>query len=376
MKNKINWKSVIVVAGAYVSYGIGSGFATGQEVLQNFAAWGTPACFVALILCAVAYSYFCGSLYRAGLMNDFKNESDAYVYFFGKYLGRAIDIFSVVLVFLFIIAMFSGCASTIHLYYGVDPLVGQIIMAVVCGGTVALGLRKMQDILSCMGVVFIIYILIMGIMALCKADQSLTASSVNMSQYIEAGKVLPAVSFGFKSAITAGISYGLVALVVAFPFLVSLGKRVTNKSEANVSGIATGVAYTAACLIVTCIILFNLDYIMNNGGEQVPLLSAIHNMAPSISWTFAIILMLGIYTTITGYIWFVSSRFAADRTPKSCIIAGVVTFVGMIGGYFIPFNTITNILYPFTGWIGGVMVIFLIYKDIKNRKSVSTKTAE
>lgn len=368
MSNKINFKTVVVIAGAYASYGIGSGFATGQEVIQHFGSWGTPACFVALFLCAACYAYYCGGCYRAGLVNDFEKPADAYVYFCGKYLGRALDYFSVVLVFLFCIAMFSGCASTINQYFGVDPLIGQIVMAIACGLTVALGLKRIQDILSCMGVIFIVYIVCIGIYALFAADTSLANATVNLPQYLEEGKVLQVKCFGVYSGITAGLSYGCVGLITAFPFLIGLGKRNKNNAEATASGIATGVSYTLAALVVTYIILSNLDYVAAN-GQQVPLLAAIMNLAPSISWTFAILLLLGIYTTITGYIWFVSARFAPDKTPKSRIIAGVVTVVGLVSGYFIPFNAITNVLYPLTGYAGAILMAAMIVKEVKLSKA-------
>ena len=361
-------KAVVFVAAAYASYGIGSGFATGQEVIQHFASWGAPACFIALILCFATYAYYCGSCYRAGLSNDFTKESDAYVYFCGKYLGRAIDYFSVVLVFLFIIAMFSGCSSTINQFFGIDPIIGAIIMGLASGLTVALGLRKVQDILGCLGVVFIIYIVFFGIYALIKADVSLAVSTINLPQYVAEGKVMQVTCFGIASATTSGLSYGCVGLITAFPFLVSLGKRVNSNREATISGISTGFFYTLAAMLVVFIILFNLDFVAEN-GVQVPLLAAIQSLAPGIAWSFAIILMLGIYTTITGYIWFVGGRFAPDKTTKSRLIAAALAVVGVFGGYIIPFNAIVNVLYPVTGYAGAILMICMIVKDVKLAKA-------
>lgn len=35
---EFSWKNVIKLSGAYIAYLIGSGFATGQEVMQYFAS--------------------------------------------------------------------------------------------------------------------------------------------------------------------------------------------------------------------------------------------------------------------------------------------------------------------------------------------------
>ncbi len=363
-KSKFVLFPILFIAASYASYGIGSGFATGQEVIQHFGSWGTPMCFVSLLLCFLAIAYYSGSCYRAGLNNDFNKESDGYVYFCGKYIGLAIDIFSVVLVFFFIITMFAGCGSTINQYFGINPLVGTIIMAVLCGGSVILGLRKVQDILGCLGVIFIVYIVIFGIYAIVKADASLAVSASNIGQYVQDGSVMQVTCFGVKSPITAGLSFAGVCLITSFPFLISLGKRAETNKLATASGISTSFFFVMAALLVTIIILFNLDYVAEN-GVQVPLLAAIQCLAPSFAWSFAIILMLGIYTTITGYIWFVSGRFAPDKSTKSRIIVAILAVVGVFGGYLIPFNAIVNLIYPITGWAGGVLFVCMIIKDIK-----------
>ena len=38
-----SWKTLLIIAGSYVSFGIGAGFATGSEVLQFWAPHGLPA---------------------------------------------------------------------------------------------------------------------------------------------------------------------------------------------------------------------------------------------------------------------------------------------------------------------------------------------
>ena len=38
----VNWKRVLILAGAVIAFTIGSGFATGQEIIQYFTASGSP----------------------------------------------------------------------------------------------------------------------------------------------------------------------------------------------------------------------------------------------------------------------------------------------------------------------------------------------
>ena len=40
MKQKTNWLNVVKYAGAYIAFIIGSGFATGQEIIQFYTSYG------------------------------------------------------------------------------------------------------------------------------------------------------------------------------------------------------------------------------------------------------------------------------------------------------------------------------------------------
>ena len=49
LKNNIRLSSVIKYAGAYIAFEIGSGFATGQEILQFYTSYGAMGIGAALI---------------------------------------------------------------------------------------------------------------------------------------------------------------------------------------------------------------------------------------------------------------------------------------------------------------------------------------
>ena len=43
MKEKLNIKGMFITAGALVSFNVGAGFASGNELLQFFGPWGSGA---------------------------------------------------------------------------------------------------------------------------------------------------------------------------------------------------------------------------------------------------------------------------------------------------------------------------------------------
>ena len=376
-KNSISFKTILIIIGAYAAYGIGSGFATGQEVLQYFGSWGVGGSIIALICSALVVAYSFSSLVKAGQMNEdlFKKDSDCYAYYGGKAIGMAIDVFSWILVFFILIAMFAGCGATVNQYFGIPVYVGTIVMMIVCGLVVMLGLHRIQQILGFLGIVFIIYIVLFGIFALATADQSLSESVKNLPQYLSEGKILQAGIFGIYHPVWAGLNYGGVCLITAFPFVVALGRRTSNPLEARVSGFNAGLWFHIPAFFAAVAIMLHMDYIAAN-GNQVPLLAAITDAMPGLSWTFVIILLLGIFTTITGYMWFVVDRIAEEGTSRYRILAVVAALVGGIGGSFIPFNTVINLIFPITGIVGMFLTVLIIIKEIRLKAEKNAGLAE
>lgn len=363
--NKVSIKSVLMVGGAYASYTIGSGFATGQEVLQFFGSWGHPFQYLTVLVSMIMTIYFTSSCYKTGQKMSFEKASDCYTYYCGKYVGYFFDFFSLILVFGILISMFAGCGSTIEQYFGIPKYVGAIGMGIIAAVVVMSGLRRVEQVLGCLGVVIIGYVIVIGIYALATSDVGMSEATKNLPQYVESGEVLQAGVFGIHNWVLSALTYAGVCLIVSVPFLVSLGKGTKNQKEALAGGLFSGIFFHAGVLLVASAVLLNLDAIIEKGA-QVPLLASMQEMIPSLAWTFAIILVAGIFTTVIGYLWLISGRFAEDKSLKQRIIVAVLVVAGVFGGSIIPFNLIINILYPFAGFVGIIFMIFIIVRDIRN----------
>lgn len=95
---------------------------------------------------------------------------------------------------------------------------------------------------------------------------------------------------------------------------------------------------------------------------QVPMLAAIQNMLPILALPFSIIILLGVFTTITGCLWAIGRRFAEDRTKKQAIIVVSVAVPGVSVASFISLSKLVNFIYPLTGAAGIVIFVGIIIK--------------
>ncbi|MDR0853656.1 MAG: hypothetical protein LBN34_04750 [Clostridiales Family XIII bacterium] len=372
--NKINIKNLFVVAGAYTSYTIGAGFASGNEVLQFFGSWGIPYAFLAAIFGLIFNAYFCASAYRAGQGNDFAKSRDVYTYYGGKVIGWIFDIFVVIFVLLIFLTMFAGAGSTISQATGVNQYVGSILIGVISALVVFGGLKVVENVLGYAGIVIIILIVIFGIITLVSPNAD-PSQADTVTGLVADGKIWQADMFGMlglPSSLNSwwieGLCYAGVCLVVCVPFIVSLGKSTKSPGEAVFAGIFSGIFFYIGAFLVIIVLLFNGNGLVEAGADEmkpIPTLAAVTQLAPALTWLFVIVLIAGIFTTITGYLWLLTDRvFGSTPTTKSRIFTAVLMIVGVAVGGILPFSQIINILWPLSGFVGILLGIFMLIKDI------------
>ena len=70
---KVSWKRVLILAGAIIAFTIGSGFATGQEIIQYYTAYGVKGLLVILVF-LVAFLYYNLTLQKQVQSRSLKKE--------------------------------------------------------------------------------------------------------------------------------------------------------------------------------------------------------------------------------------------------------------------------------------------------------------
>lgn len=353
-KSYVSAKTVILYAGAICAYLIGSGFATGQEVLQFFTANGTKGIFAAFIF-LVVMSLSSYALCRVGQKKQFQNPYDVFEYYCGKWVGGAYVWYSVLLNYCVFVVMLAGGGATINQYYGAPVYVGTGLIAVLALGTAIMGMDKMIKIIGVIGPVKIVFVIILGSAALLTAFK-------NPAVLIEAGKIVP--TLGFKSASSnwawSGALYTFLCLMVSIPFLISCGASAKSEKEAGWIGIVGSVGFTVAIVMLVISELINYKIIMN---KQVPTLEIAASLSPVLEMIFSILIIVAIYSAVASLLLMTVRKFSVDKTKKFNVLATLFTAVGMCFGGVIPFDKLVNVLYPLAGYSCIVFIGFVLYKE-------------
>lgn len=354
MKENVNLKNVIRLAGAYVACAIGSGFATGQEIMQFFTGQGIMS-LIGTIVTMIIFSW-CGSRFmKHGYVHKLETPDSVLEFYVGKRAGKIISILIQIFLYSVYVIMVAGAGATLSEYFGLPPMAGRIIIAVLALITVALGLSKAADILGSLGSVIIVFALAVGGISFFAHIGGLKA----------AADLIPTLDITITKGgwLWSSVLYpGFNAIVVIF-MSCCLGKSAGSAKEASLGGALGGILFGLAILVMNLGMMVNIQNVFN---LSVPTLALAKQIAPFIAVIFSVIIICGIYTTAVPMLWGVVRTFAEDRTKKSVIIALVLTVVGLLLG-MTDFKVLVNIIYPFSGYAGVALLIVTGIREIQDK---------
>ena len=239
MKNKVNIKEILTLAGTYISVCIGSGFATGQEIMQFFSAHGMIS-ILSNTICMGIMAYCGASLLEIGNKKNLKSSNDIFEYLCGKHIGYLFKRFMPIFFFCSFVIMLSGAGASINQYYGISKNLGSLILAIITLCSVLLGINKVISILGNIGPIIAVISIGVGIVTISRNIDSFCMAN----EIIGTLNLTKAVDNWWMTAII----YSGLNLVIATPFLVGVGATATNKTNCIWGGILGGIVFMIAAM--------------------------------------------------------------------------------------------------------------------------------
>lgn len=348
----------ISLAGAIIAFSIGSGFATGQELMQFFASYGVWGCLGASLLAAVIFTWVCAVVLQDTERLRLRSTNSIWKYYCGDIFGGFLRYFTPVFLFFGLIIMTAGAGATLHEYYDLPNRYGRMLMVALMLGTVALGRDRLTRVLGVAGTILTCCALLIGLGSLIlNAGQLAGADAVLATKHLTQAA---------DSWWLSGLLYpGFMALTLA-PFLAGLGWECAGPLQARKSGFWGGFAYSIAGLVMSYALLASADITAEADAPSLMIAKAI---SPFFGALFSVLLVLGIYSTAVSMLWLVCNFFHPDESSRrfkwmAALLSLVVYFCSAL-----PFKMILNIVYPYTGYIGlGICACIFYTHYFKRRK--------
>lgn len=368
MNKKFSIASMIALCGACISFYIGAGFATMQEVVQYEASYGSLFPVVILVV-AIIYVYTNISFATNGNRLGLKRGGDIYETYcsvFGKKFGKAasvfFDYFSALFCYMSFVVMCGGASSTVAQQWGLPSGVGAVALTILVIITVIFGLDGILKALSKIGPVIIIMILLVSIVTAITGFPHLTANmaAVDAGTYADVMKQV-----GNGNPIASGASYGGFVILWFAAFLAEIGAK--NKlREVNV-GMGLSALFIFGAASICCLAL--IGHIDVTAAADIPALVLAAQISPIIAQIFAIVICAGIYTSAVPLLWTGVRKISVEGTVKYKVVTIIGGVLGCIIACFIPYKGLINVLYGLNGYLGFILVFFMLIYDIKTRMS-------
>ncbi|MEG0682715.1 MAG: hypothetical protein RR434_04245 [Raoultibacter sp.] len=351
--------NVIRFAGAFVAFMIGSGFATGQEILQFFTAyglWSIGGIFIAMVLFAWSGKTLMNYGYRHRGQTTEELAEGSFRYYAGKYFGLFLSWFIPLFLFLVVIIMISGAGATIAQYFGAPTWLGSLGMAALIYITNLFGFKRIVDVIGAIGPVIIVFTIVIASFALAINPTGLA----QVGQHAEVLAGIPNATQGAPLWMLAGALYVAYNATGSVPFFTQTGSLANSAREAKIGGILGGILLMTAALLLN---LALLAYAPEVAALDVPNLYFAGLVSPLLSLLFAVIVLCGIFTTGAPMLWTATTRISMEDTPRYRITLTALTVLALIAGQ-LPYGTLMNIIYPYTGYIGIAFLALVALRQI------------
>lgn len=354
MGNKMNYGLVTTFAGATLAFLIGSGFASGQEILQYFTAYKYESILVALTATVVMiFANYCFVL--AGDREKFTKGSEVFKFYCGPAIGLAFDYFAAIFCYMSFVVMLGGMGATLAQQFGLPAWSGAVGMAILAGSTVVFGLNAMVNVISKIGPIIVGLSLLIGISSLVTSFSQIPAGAA----LLKSGEVT--VMKASTNWFFAGCSYGGFCMMWLAGFMAKLGSEYRQK-ELQLGQIIGVVGLLVACVVVGFAQLGNINQV---AGTQVPNLILAQQLSPTLAHGFALLIVLAIYSSACPLLWTVSARFSTEGSAGFRLLTVTLALAGLVVALKVPFNTLINYIYVLNGYGGALLIFFMIVKLIR-----------
>ena len=257
-----NWIRIISISGAYMALLIGGAFATGQEAMQFFVAFGFKG-LIGLIICGLIMVYTCYSLLNAGRNNNLKTNEDVFRHFCGNWLGTFMTWYTMIMIVAVYGVMLGGVGATLEQAYNIPIFIGSSFMAICTTITLLLGLNKIIKILGIIGPVIILFTISSAIITLFDESSALKVG-INLATSLD---ILKASDSWLFSAIL----YSVFSLPGLYGFLPLVGSTAKSSFEVRAISLFGPLLFTVVMGIVVLALLGSIKSLYN-----VEVLSLIH----------------------------------------------------------------------------------------------------
>lgn len=352
MKSSVS--KTIKVASVYIGTVLGAGFASGQELLKFFAAYGKGGMF-GLLLTGVMFAIIGWAVLEMVYIYKIKSYREFIYPMMGEFLGSIMELVVSLFMLTCFCVMLAGSGALLRQRFGIPNQIGILIMAAACYVTFLYDVKGVVVINTILAPILLIGGFLLGINILLFREAEVFGSSV-----VHAFKV---ITDNWVASSIIYVSYNTITAVVV---LTSLFNLIESKKCARVGAIMAGSVLGLLGLCLGIATLINYGKII---GVEIPLLAIVMQYTPLMQYTYICVLIAAMFTTAVangyGFVSRMSSVLHVNQRRFTLVFILIAIIIAQLG-----FSNMVSRIYPLFGYIGifEVVLILLYFIFIKVKR--------
>lgn len=346
---------VFRVAATYVGTVVGAGFASGQETLRFFAAYGK----LGLLGILVSTMLFCGYgmiIMDLGRRLKARSHREILHWACGPVFGRIMD--GVITVFLgaTLAIMVAGGGAVFAEQLGLSRVVGTVLTAGMAGLTILAGMRGIMAANS-----VVVPLLVTAVALLTLSSIHFHGLAPILAKAVPWPGVAPVGSWLVASWLYVGYN-----LVLSISVLGPLGAEVQDRRTLVLGGLAGGVVLGLLAVVIKLAVSVHMPEISQ---FEVPMLFLARLHTKPVQWFYTLILWAEIYTTAIACAYGFATRSAEALRTSYRVVVVLVTGTALFCSGF-GFSNLLSLLYPLFGGVTLLVLIALTVTTLRKAPSL------
>lgn len=335
------------VATTYIGTVVGAGFASGQETLRFFAAYG-PAGLAGIVLSTVLFCALGIIAMNLGTRLRAETHREILHHVLGVPLGRVMDGAITLFLGITLTVMVAGGGAIFAQQFAAPFSLGTLFTAVVAGATILAGMRGVMAANT-----VVVPLLTIAVLGLVGASLQHHGFGAALSSLAPDSALAPVRSWWMSALLY--VSYNLV---LSLSVLGPLGAEVNNRATLMWGGLLGGLALGLMAAGMTLAISAHLP----EAAVEIPMLYLTRFHGRFVQWFYALVLWAEIYTTAVACAYGFAGRLGQVWRYREAVVASIC--LALVGSSF-GFSQLLALFYPLFGLVALVVLAGLVREPIR-----------
>ncbi|APT91740.1 membrane protein [Corynebacterium phocae] len=352
------FKRALAISMAFVGVVVGAGFASGQEALVYFVAFGSTGIW-AMVLSAVLMLITGIAILQLGSYFRATDHNAVYSEIAGPVSYRILDWGTITTLFCIGFIMFAGGGANINQQFPSIPTwVGGLVLLILVLIVGRLDVDKVTNVIGAITPFIIIFIVGVAIYTMLTSD-----IDYNALDTFARGHVDPAVPNPWLGA----ANYTGMNVMCAVSMGIVIGGNFLDNKTVGLGGIIGGIIFILLMALLVGALFINIETVYD---ADIPVLALVNSINPLFGYAMTFIIYGMIFNTAVGQLYALAKRITRKKPEnfyKTYVVACLVGFVLSFAG----FKQLVSFVFPILGYIGLFMIAVVVFNWARNRKRLS-----